>query len=632
MMIRRLTPLLICFTVFLVGAYALAPRPQSDATARPAHLAHLHGPVTPSTLPSFPVTTFHQYDQGNPTRLAILLTQTDSNWLGLAHGLKSIGVPFLITTDYQKAIRHRVILVYPILSGRVLSEQALAALRDHPVHGGTVIGGEIYGTPLLRLFGVHDMVPSTQHRTLHFTEQPGPTADLTDPKERTLRLGPVDPKRAPPIGTHHFHAPDTPPLAVYEDGTAAIVHQAIGTGHAYAFGIDLGFLLLKGHTLREEGIAASYNNQFEPMLDVFLRLLRAIYVAGEPDAVLLHSVPFNRAVTVLFTHDIDAQTSMANAVSYAQLERTHGITGTYFIQAKYLRDFNDDILLTPQAVVDLRRLSVMGMELGSHTVAHSKIFHTFPMGTGTEQYPEYAPFVHSRYHATGGSILGELRVSKFLIESLSHQPIVSFRPGELSNPTRLPQALAATGYRYSSSATANNSLTHLPYQLTVDRHTTTEAPVFEFPVTIEDEELPAMGDRIHSALTLTHRIARYGGLVCILIHPNILGHKYAFEEQFIAAVRPFAWFASVGQFGAWWAARNAIAIDVTTDRTLRHLTIQAPFPLEGLTLQVPPSWTLLQASTPEAIDSHTPGTVTLRRIDGTLTFTFRPTSPPTRTS
>lgn len=180
------------------------------------------------------------------------------------------------------------------------------------------------------------------------------------------------------------------------------------------------------------------------------------------------------------------------------------------------------------------------MEVGSHTIAYSRVFSKFQMGTGREAYPSYAPSAKDRTTALNASVLGELRVSKLLLDHFSDQTIVSFRPGELSNPVGLPQALLATGFRYSLSPTANNSLTHLPYQLTYDRLTDREVDIFEFPVTIEDEELPKMGVRLPQALEVARNISRYGGSVVVLIHPNILDHKLAFEKGFVEGVRPYA--------------------------------------------------------------------------------------------
>ena len=72
----------------------------------------VQGPKEHTTIPAAQVANWQAYQQGGTGRLAVLLTDTDSAWLGLARGLQSIGVPFLITRDYREAIRHRVVFVY----------------------------------------------------------------------------------------------------------------------------------------------------------------------------------------------------------------------------------------------------------------------------------------------------------------------------------------------------------------------------------------------------------------------------------------------------------------------------------------------------------------------------------------
>ena len=52
----------------------------------------------------------------------------------------------------------------------------------------------------------------------------------------------------------------------------------------------------------------------------------------------------------------------------------------------------------------------------------------------------YDKFVQDQEHTVDGSILGELRVSRFLLEQLLPKlHITSFRPGHLENPYQLPQ-------------------------------------------------------------------------------------------------------------------------------------------------------------------------------------------------
>jgi hypothetical protein len=164
---------------------------------------------------------------------------------------------------------------------------------------------------------------------------------------------------------------------------------------------------------------------------------------------------------------------------------------------------------------------------------------------------------------------------------LPNYRVVSFRPGHLRDPYALPQALVATGYRFSSSATANNSLTHLPFQLTYGRETMALTPIYEFPVTIEDEASPRLGDRLKPALELADHLAHYGGSVVVLIHPDILDHKLEFEKRFVEALRQRAWFGTLREFGEFWAARDQVSVDVEHQGASVRLTLNAPSRVQG---------------------------------------------------
>jgi hypothetical protein len=593
----RLTGVATLFLSIVIGSWVLFGPRSIQHIDLPDQAFHrfpgVSGPDHATVVPPRVSTAWTTYAEGGKSRLAILLTDADSSWLGLAHGLKSIGVPFRITRDVREALTHQVVLVYPMISGKVLSSEALQALAEFPQAGGTLIGVQVLGGGLNETFGFREAVVSRERYDLHLAESDPLLAELTELRERHLRVGIRD-KGIEVMGTYGYTESEAP-LARFDDGTAAVTQKTYGKGRAYAIGLDLGFLLLKGYNNRGEELVQTFDNQFDPTLDVWLRLLKSIYRTAQTGAVTLGTVPFGKSLSVMLTHDVDFTESIKNAVDYAEYEKSQGLIGTYFIQVKYIRDYNDDIFFNDEGVRYLARLAGLGMELGSHTIAHSRVFNRFPMGTGREAYPAYAPFVKDRTTALNASILGELRVSKFLIDHFSGQSIVSFRPGELSNPFSLPQALLATGYRYSSTATANNSLTHLPYQLNYNRLTDSEVELFEFPVTIEDEELPKMGDRLPEALEVAHQISRYGGSMVVLIHPNILDHKLAFEKGFVEGVRSYAWFGSVREFGRWWAARNQVKLDVAQDATSLTVTIASPESVDGLTLEIPAGWRLSAA-------------------------------------
>ena len=608
-----------CSLLGLVGWLHVQYTEEQPPVLKPQDVFVFQGVTGPTektaVLPVSPSSS-QEYAVGGPSRLAVLLTEERSNWLGVAHGLKSLGVPFVVTRDYHEALKHRVILIYPTMTGTSFSREAIRALGAVPRNGGTLIATQVLGGGLEEVFGYSGAVVASLQQEIRWNRSHPLMERMIDPAEWVTVL---NGKQENSIGTYAY-VEAKGALGSYPDGSVAVTAKDYDRGHAYAIGLDLGALLLKGYNNRTDGLTTSFNNRFDPTLDVWLRLLKGMYQVGEPNAVTIGTVPFGKSLSVIFTHDVDFTQSMANAVAYAEFERSKGLTGTYFVQAKYVRDYNDDIFFDDQGVRYLARLAELGMELASHTVAHSASFNNFPMGTGEEQYPGYRPFVKTRAKAYGGTILGELRVSKFLIDRLGGGPaMVSFRPGELSNPFALPQALAATGFRYSSAATANNSLTHLPYQLTYDRLSDSEVDIFEFPVTIEDEELPPMGERLPQAVTLAKQIARYGGSVVVLIHPNILGHKLEFEKRFFEAVKDWAWFGSMREFGDWWSARNALQVDATIEGDRMMVSLKVPRRISGVTLEIPPGWAIV----PQPGVRQDERTIIIETVEGTRDLHFR---------
>jgi peptidoglycan/xylan/chitin deacetylase (PgdA/CDA1 family) len=588
MVAARLRFFLLCLAVpiALATAYAVA----LEFTKHRFHeFPGVAGPPGVTVVARKTRTSWQSYGEGSTGRLAVLLTESDSSWLGLAHALKSFGVPFRITTSVAEALKHKVVLVYPIVSGKVLSQDELKALASFPRQGGHLIGVKVLGGGMNEVFGFTDTLSSRRRFDIRLDPTSSPVlADFTEEREQAIQLG--DPDRfAEIVGTFGYSEPRRT-LAVYGDGSAAIIERAYAEGRAYAFGFDIGDYFFRGHHARHHRAHRSYVNAFEPAGDVLARLIKKIYLRGNPDAATLGTVPEGRDLSVVFSYDVDAEESYGIMLDYAEFLRSAGIRGTFFIQTKYVDDYNDIILFGDEAVGYVKRLVELGMEVASHTVAHANAFSGFPLGDGDEHYPDYRPIVVDFDSARGGTVLGELRVSKFLLERLGGAPpIVSFRPGYLSYPNTLPQALEAGGYRFSSSMSANKALTHLPFQLNYDREAGQEVAIFEFPVTVEDEMPPKMGARVEDAIALARKIGRYGGSFVILTHPNELGHKLAFHRAFLAAVKDRAWFGSLSDFGEWWAARNAVELDSScTGSGLRcTVRLRAPRRIAGLAVTLP---------------------------------------------
>jgi peptidoglycan/xylan/chitin deacetylase (PgdA/CDA1 family) len=566
--------------------YALLPE-------RPA-FPSLKGPVTATQLPPAPVATDPAlYSNGSNNGIAIILKERDSSWLGLVHGFRSIGIPFRIVSSVDEAVQHRVVLVYPALTGGNTAASDLQKLVAHVRSGGTLIGFSVIGGGMPEVFGFGSSQEVPLHKLVKFQPSALTTGLIDEAVAATIKLGAANDAQAGMPATDYSDLKH-PALALFEDGTAAIAGNSFtserGNGYAYAFGLDLGHFILRAEDGRFTRVADTYVNDYQPQVDTFLRLMAAIYRQGEPDAIVLSPAPFNREFTGLITHDIDFTRSMTNIPAYMEVEAANHIKATYFVQTKYVKDYSDDVFLTPANVPILKAIKNGNMEIASHTVAHSKVFSGMPAGNGLEQYPDYKPFVQNYDNVKDGSIMGELRVSKFLLETLTPTNVVSFRPGHLSLPPSLPQMLVATGYRYSSSITANEALTHLPYRLMYDRNYGTEVNAWEFPVTIEDED-GKLGDRFDAAAALTEKIARYQGVVNILIHTDLLDHKLEFERRYLERFGQRGWFGTLENFGDWWTVRDSAITTITADSAnSRRVTVAVQGTIAGLTLQVPAGW------------------------------------------
>ncbi len=577
----------------VVVAVALVARRLVDPVLHVPGLAD--GPpgaaVIAAPVPSQPA----DFGVGAPSRLAIYLTDPAASWLGLAFGLRTIGVPFIVTTDVREAVKHRLVLAYPTISGQRVNTEASLALRTHVNAGGTLLGFEILGAGLEDVFGIAGATPGRGHRSFSWSPEAARAWDFSQPQEQVIAL--VGPGAQAGSPGYALQPATGEVLARFESGEAALVHHAQGSGHAYAVGLDLGAFIASAQQGRRQG--REYVNAYEPGVDVLLRWLRQVYRNAEPIGVTLATVPQGRSLAVLLSHDVDFGLSLQNSLVYARAEAAQQVRATYFIQTKYVRDWNDKAFFDGAGIDSLRALKALGGDLASHSVAHSPVFASQPTGSGREQYPSYVPFVKSRSETQGATLLGELRVSRYLLQqSLPDTRIDAFRPGHLQYPFALPEALQATGYRYSSSLTSGTALSHLPYQLSHHGDGRAAVAVWEFPITLEDERVRPMDTvLLPRALEVARQLGAYGGMCMVLIHPEVLADKLRFQQLFVARMRQDgAWIGSLGEFAPWWEARDGVQVDVEADGGPTRLVLRSPVAIKGLALQLPAGWRLATGS------------------------------------
>ena len=137
--------------------------------ARFHHFEGLRGPVSQAVLSQATPASWQDFRREVTQRLALLLTDESAPWLPIVHGLKALGVPVTITRDAAEAAEHRVILAYPIISGRLLSGSDLARLESHVTTGGTLIATGVLGG-LKELFGFSEVMTNRSRFTLSLTD------------------------------------------------------------------------------------------------------------------------------------------------------------------------------------------------------------------------------------------------------------------------------------------------------------------------------------------------------------------------------------------------------------------------------------------------------------------------------
>ncbi|HBR49205.1 MAG TPA: hypothetical protein DEA71_03870, partial [Nitrospira sp.] len=199
----------------------------------------LTGPMEKTVVVPSSLSSPHTYAIGGPSRLALLLTEEGSNWLGLAHGLKSIGVPFVVTRDYREALKHRVILVYPTITGTSFSREAIRALAAVPRDGGTLIATQVLGGGLEEVFGYSEVAEALHNKEIRWNRAHPLMERMTDPAEWATQL---NGKQENSVGTYSYRQARGA-LGSYPDGSVAVTAKDYDRGHAYAIGIDLGALL-----------------------------------------------------------------------------------------------------------------------------------------------------------------------------------------------------------------------------------------------------------------------------------------------------------------------------------------------------------------------------------------------------
>ncbi|HXZ41803.1 MAG TPA: hypothetical protein VEG68_13750, partial [Terriglobales bacterium] len=327
-----------------------------------------------------------QFHEEFPLQVAAYWTKPDEGRLEIEHSLGAMGIPFFVTRDLNQALRHRLVILYPTVDGHTFSNEQIGQLTRFVQNGGCLLAENVITGGLKALLGFHDYTASRRRYKVTFTSAADPALRyLTRPEEVEIRLG--DPKYGDIYWTNGLAAdPSTTVLARFDDGTAAVLRNTLGKGSTYLLGVSLKDAVLRNQANRDYDAERHYVNTFEPGTDVWLLLLRGWYESRQSGAVRLATIPGGQSSVLLLSHDVDWGNSFAPSLDYAKLEAQHNVRSTFFIQTKYVSDYNSRAFFYGRNLDDLRSLAAEGFSIGSHSVIHSRGFNKAELGTGDETY------------------------------------------------------------------------------------------------------------------------------------------------------------------------------------------------------------------------------------------------------
>jgi peptidoglycan/xylan/chitin deacetylase (PgdA/CDA1 family) len=513
---------------------------------------------------------------------------------------QSAGVPSVIVKSLQDAFSYRLVILAGTLTSTSLSDDDFKRLNEFVASGGNVIVEAATAHQVQDMVGWTDAIESNTRQSLKFCDGCGVAEQIDTNGERYVALDTFADDS--PMGTVGYKVKDDGDSmvvpATFDDGTAAVVLHAYGTGHVLAIGARLLDLVTRHWEGTRFSPRRTYANVAGSDADVWLLGLRSLYRQITPGALTLSTSPDGTRAALIPTISANWSTGVVTAARYVAALAKVGAKSTVFIPTHYTEDWldsaffpfpgtdpNADQVATTRSIISME---ANGAEIGSHSVAHSPVFNKLPMGKGDETVASYKPFVKSKTETDDATVTGELRVSRQLLTQFAPRKlsdadalatVTSFRAGYLLSPRGLAEALDATGYRYDSTSTQGFVEGAMPFHMPrLDDKGFSN--VFEFPITIEDEAKPAFASRIDSAASVIAQNAANGVPSVVLVHPNADKEKIAAYQKLIQLsqkvtadqVPPVGdadadplWTGTLRDFGAFWSERDGLALATYSD-------------------------------------------------------------------
>ena len=505
------------------------------------------------------------------------------------------GIPYFVTTSLEEASEMKFMLVTSEINDETLNSSELSKLKTWVSEGGILIAPFIKNTELFNLFGIETTKLDKYRYTLNWIDEPAfsELKWLDDPLEKSIPL--ADPTYYKSIYTRGYTVSTALPMAYFEDNNVAVCRNDYEKGRAYAFGVEWKDVILRNLLDKDYKAQRTYSNGFEPTSDVFMLVLRAIFTENQEVAVYKHTSPGESTSALLITHDVESRKIIATMNYFSNWEFIQGISAHYFVATHYFKDAYMSAYYEEANFDKIRELLERNHTIGSHSVTHAPDFYktsVFPIGQQGNTRFSYQPYYNGS-NTVGGTVYGELEVSRDVLNDDINANVRSFRAGALAFNPRIANVMQELGYSFNSSQSANNVLTNFPYfQRTNKAFSGSQTNVLELPLTLTDisstnklvetniDEVVAIWADVLSGNN------RNNAPTTLLISPNREWKLQALQGLLASAPEGVITY-NFEDFGDYWLDRKALDFDYTLNESILTIKIKSDLaPAEDLSLVI----------------------------------------------
>jgi hypothetical protein len=491
---------------------------------------------------------------------------TPEDLLATCHSFSPMGIPHVHPSTQADASAYPFLAIAGVLNtASSLSPSERTGLITYVNNGGTLYLWAPSVTALLTDLGISGYTPYTGDVVRPVTFDLTQTDPILGYIDNSVEIN-WQPN-FPSVHVTRGYTPLTPgpctPLAWWNTGDAAVLRCNLGTGRAYVFGWRLRPLLTLPERQFVPGTEPPNTNAVVLDADICRLLMRGSYEGYAASPQIRQFAPEGHHAALIITHDVDAIVAYDLVPAYVDLENSLGVKSTFlFTTTPYDTDFIAPMYVA-SGMENIQYALNSGFDIASHSFGHFPDFDLAPLGTGAESAANYVPMYDSVTGTTSGmSTIGELGVSRWLLENDFGIIVKGFRSGYLYISPDFLQGLSQTGYQRDSTYAYGLTRGAFPFAtFHVSSGVVTTYPVVEYPVDISDEYL--------DATTYTQYLDEWKAVIqanyannaptILLIHPVDDTYRIQAEQEIIqwaTSSYPDLWIGDWKTFAEFWEAQG----------------------------------------------------------------------------